>query len=59
LKPDGVALSPGDPAATPDLEMPTEAFVRLISGRLDPDHSPAISDPRSDLAELRRAFPGF
>jgi uncharacterized protein (TIGR03083 family) len=59
LKPDAVALSPGDPAAAPDLEMPTEAFVRLISGRLDPDHSPAISDPESNLAELRRVFTGF
>jgi hypothetical protein len=39
--------------------MPTEAFVRLISGRLDPDHSPAINDPESNLAELRRVFTGF
>jgi hypothetical protein len=54
-----VALTPTLPAATPDLEMPTEAFVRLVSGRLDPDHSPPIPDPESALAELRRVFPGY
>ena len=59
LKPDAVAVSSADPTGTPDLEMPTEAFVRLLSGRLDPDHSPAISDPDGHLAELRRVFTGF
>lgn len=59
LQPDAVALTPTPPAATPDLEMPTEAFVRLVSGRLDPDHSPPIPDPESALAELRRVFPGY
>lgn len=59
LKPDAVALAPAPPAASPDLEMPTEAFVRLVSGRLDPDHSPPISDPESALAELRRVFTGY
>lgn len=59
LKPDAVAVSSVDPTGTPDLEMPTEAFVRLLSGRLDPDHSPAIADPDGHLAELRRVFTGF
>jgi uncharacterized protein (TIGR03083 family) len=59
LKPDGVTVSSVDPTGTPDLEMPTEAFIRLLSGRLDPDHSPAIADPDGHLAELRRVFPGF
>lgn len=59
LRPDAVTLSPIDPAGTPDLEMPTEALARLISGRLDPDHSPAIADPESNLAELRRVFTGY
>jgi hypothetical protein len=59
LKPDAVALAPAPPAASPDLEMPTEAFVRLVRGRLDPDHSPPISDPESALAELRRVFTGY
>jgi uncharacterized protein (TIGR03083 family) len=44
----------------PELRIPAEAFIRLLYGRLDPDHTPAsveISD--ADLDDLRRAFPGF
>lgn len=41
----------------PDLELPAEAFVRLVYGRLDPAHTPT---GRGDalIEELRRAFPG-
>ncbi|HWD51717.1 MAG TPA: maleylpyruvate isomerase family mycothiol-dependent enzyme [Acidimicrobiales bacterium] len=59
LRPDGVSLSPSDAAGTPDLELPAEALIRLVGGRLDPDHTPAVSDPDSNLVELRRAFPGY
>jgi uncharacterized protein (TIGR03083 family) len=38
------------------LRLPAEAFVRLVFGRLDPDHSP-VDDAR--LAQLRTVFPGF
>jgi uncharacterized protein (TIGR03083 family) len=58
LRPDGVALSPHDAADEPDLELPADALIRLVFGRLDPDHSPAV-DNEADLNELRRAFPGF
>jgi uncharacterized protein (TIGR03083 family) len=41
-----------------DLEIPAEAFVRLIYGRLDADHAP--SSASGDVVEyLRRVFPGF
>lgn len=42
----------------PDLEIPAEAFIRLVYGRLDADHSPVVSQV-SLLDELRRAFPGI
>jgi len=58
LRPDGVALSPGVEAGQPDLELPSEAFVRLVYGRLDRDHTPSFRGAEADLDELRRAFPG-
>ncbi|MFI6076237.1 maleylpyruvate isomerase family mycothiol-dependent enzyme [Actinoplanes sp. NPDC051343] len=56
-----VALS-GTPAA-PDgtLRLPAEAWLRLITGRLAPEHTPAgveIDGPLS-LDDLRKVFPGF
>jgi uncharacterized protein (TIGR03083 family) len=46
------------PALDP-LDLPAEAFVRLVYGRLDPGHTPAVvgDDPR--LPVLRSVFPGF
>ena len=58
---DDVELVPVDPAGAegpPDLEIAAEAFVRLVYGRLDPDHTPAGTDP-THLDELRQAFPGI
>jgi uncharacterized protein (TIGR03083 family) len=48
----------GGPQLDP-LQLPAEAFVRLVYGRLDPDHTPAAvgDDPR--LPVLRCVFPGF
>lgn len=40
----------------PDLELPAEAFVRLIYGRLDADADAGLD---GHLGHLRRAFPGF
>src|ERR1019366_977144 len=59
LRSDGVALSPRPTPETPDLELPGEALVRLVYGRLDPAHSPTIVGNASDLEELRKAFPGI
>ncbi|HUZ09123.1 MAG TPA: maleylpyruvate isomerase family mycothiol-dependent enzyme [Acidimicrobiales bacterium] len=54
---EAVTLTPAGPAEEPDLEIPAEAFVRLVYGRLDPDHAPAVHGS-AHLDELRRAFPG-
>jgi uncharacterized protein (TIGR03083 family) len=56
--PESVKLSAGEPSGAADLELPAESFVRLVYGRLDPDHTPSTIDGR-DLDELRRAFPGI
>jgi uncharacterized protein (TIGR03083 family) len=49
------------PQTTATLRLPAEAFVRLIYGRLDPDHT-APGSVQADgitLDTLRDAFPGF
>jgi uncharacterized protein (TIGR03083 family) len=42
-----------------DLQLPAEAFVRLVFGRLDPDHTPASITGGELLPSLRTVFPGF
>jgi hypothetical protein len=42
-----------------ELVLPAEAFIRLVYGRLDPAHTPAVETRRADLDELRQVFPGF
>jgi hypothetical protein len=59
LRPDGLALSPGDPEVEPDLVLPAEALIRLVYGRLDPDHTPRGIVGVDHLDELREVFPGF
>ena len=54
---DGVSLGPIEPVDEPDLEIPAEAFIRLVYGRLDPAHTPATRGP-ANLGELRNVFPG-
>lgn len=54
---EAVSLSPYEGTSAPDLELPAEALVRLVYGRLDPDHTPPVHG-HVDLDELRRAFPG-
>jgi uncharacterized protein (TIGR03083 family) len=58
LSPDAVALEAGDRSLQPDLELPAEAFVRLIYGRLDPAHTPSTVRDSAALEELRQVFPG-
>lgn len=56
---ESVALRPaiiGDGPST--VTLPAEALVRLVYGRLDPEHTPA--DAKGDeIARLRSLFPGF
>jgi uncharacterized protein (TIGR03083 family) len=57
ITPGGVALIPGAAAASPDVELPAEAFARLVYGRLDTEHTPSGEHgPALDI--LRRLFPG-
>jgi uncharacterized protein (TIGR03083 family) len=59
---DGGRLSEGssDEAQT-RARLPAEAFLRLTSGRLSPDHTPAAVTVEGDLSleDLRRVFPGY
>jgi uncharacterized protein (TIGR03083 family) len=41
------------------LELPAEALVRLVYGRLDPAHTPVVGGDGALLDTLRRVFPGF
>ncbi len=57
---DAVDLTDGaDSAADGELRIPSEAFLRLVYGRLDPAHTPEVelSGPVT-LDDLRRVFPG-
>lgn len=58
LAPDGVSFTPGESDQPPDLTMPAEAFARLVYGRLDPNHTPAMEGDTSVLDELRKVYPG-
>jgi uncharacterized protein (TIGR03083 family) len=55
---------PGDGPASngiPRVRMPAEALLRLVYGRLDPDHTPPVQSLSGaiDLGTLRATFPGF
>ena len=55
------AATPADGAAdgTAVVRAPAEAFIRLVYGRLDRDHTPdSVRTEGIDLDTLRRAFPG-
>jgi uncharacterized protein (TIGR03083 family) len=56
---DGVELHNGEPGRPPDLELPAEAFARLVYGRLDATHTPAFTGDAELLDLLRTVFPGF
>jgi uncharacterized protein (TIGR03083 family) len=61
IGPDAVSVVPGggDGEAAATLSLPTEAFVRLVYGRLDAEHTPASVDAQGvDLDVLRATFPG-
>jgi uncharacterized protein (TIGR03083 family) len=61
LTPEGVSLAPRDgDGVEPDLDLPAEALIRLVYGRLDPDHTPdGVVAPEGVLDLLRRTFPGL
>jgi uncharacterized protein (TIGR03083 family) len=51
------ALTSATDVGPPDLELGADALIRLVYGRLDPDHTPAVQGA-VDLEVLRRVFPG-
>jgi uncharacterized protein (TIGR03083 family) len=58
LSPDAVTATRVDAPGTPDLTMPAEDFVRLVYGRLDPDHTPPVDGDVAALDDLRATYPG-
>jgi uncharacterized protein (TIGR03083 family) len=60
--PDGGTRAPAvgeDRPSGGTLGLPAEAFIRLLYGRLDPDHTPgSVRTDGADLDLLRGAFPG-
>ncbi len=57
LTPGTVTLASATPGTRADIELPAEAFARLVYGRLDGEHTPpGEHGPELDL--LRRVFPG-
>jgi uncharacterized protein (TIGR03083 family) len=64
LTPAGVRLDPAEPTASDDgvarVHLPAEALVRLVYGRLDPQHTPgSVTSDGVELDQLRAAFPGI
>ena len=57
LGPDQVVVGAADASDTADLTLTAEAFVRLVYGRLDPDHTPPSGTARSRRAARR--LPGI
>jgi uncharacterized protein (TIGR03083 family) len=56
---EAVSFATVDGGGTPDLVLPAEALIRLIYGRLDPDHTPPIADDTGALDDLRASFRGL
>jgi hypothetical protein len=51
-------VSPAPEATDADVELPAEAFIRLVYGRLDPAHTPSAVERGTSLDQLRGLFPG-
>jgi uncharacterized protein (TIGR03083 family) len=56
---DTVILEPGEDPALPQVALPAEALVRLVYGRLDAGHTPAVASGGEFLDSLRAVYPGF
>ena len=57
--PEQVTFRRVQPNGKADLSMPAESLIRLVYGRLDPEHTPAsIEGDARLLEELRFVFPG-
>ena len=55
----GATLTPSaNPTAAADVEMPAEAFARLLYGRLDSAHTPPLVGDPATIDRLRATYPG-
>ena len=55
-----IATAEADDSYDGSVDLPAEAFLRLVYGRLDADHTPALTESGTrGLADLRSVFPGF
>ncbi len=55
-----VEVAEADDAYDGSVDLPAEAFLRLVYGRLDPDHTAEFTESGTrGLADLRAVFPGF
>ena len=55
-----IAAAEPDDSYDGSVDLPAEAFLRLVYGRLDPDHTPEHAESGArGLADLRTVFPGF
>lgn len=45
--------------STATVELPAEAFIRLVYGRLDAARTPTVRTEGIELDDLRAVFPGF
>jgi len=55
---DSVQLASPETGSDTALVLPAEAFIRLVYGRLDPDHTPGGVDGPA-VEQLRLVYPGF
>jgi hypothetical protein len=59
LSPLAGQTAPEDDGGDPTLELPAEAFIRLVYGRLDPEYPSAVVTGGVGLGDLCALFPGF
>jgi len=58
---ESISLEPGAEDTTATFEGPLEAGIRLLAGRLTPEHTPDGVDVTGNITldDLRKAFPGY
>ena len=57
---EAVTLTPaGANNALPEIELPSEQLIRLVYGRLDPEHTGDVRTDGVDLDAIRSVFPGI
>jgi uncharacterized protein (TIGR03083 family) len=58
LTTEGATLAPSTTTGSADIELPAEAFARLLYGRLDPDHTPPLVGDPAVIDRIRATYPG-